>query len=132
MNKTNSNNSRHFSRISFHADVQLSLHSENVVRTLHLLDISLKGALIDIGHPTDKSFKGDDCSMSLVLGKGNENIKIEGKIVHQEGLLLGLEFQHIDVDSMINLRRLVELNMGDENLLERELGQMLKTVGSQP
>lgn len=130
MNKTDSTNSRHFSRISFHADVQLSLHSENVTRTPHLLDISLKGALVDIVHTTDNSLKGEACDMVLALGRGGESIKIEGKVVHQEGLLLGIEFQHIDVDSMINLRRLIELNMGDEKLLERELGEMLKMTGA--
>ncbi len=130
MNKADSNHSRHFSRISFHADVQLSLQSENVVRTPHLLDISLKGALVDIAHPINNAFKGDSCTMVLLLGKGSENIKIEGTVVHQEGLLLGIEFQQIDVDSMINLRRLVELNMADENLLERELAQMVKMAGN--
>lgn len=130
MNKADSNHSRHFSRISFHADVQLSLQSESVVRTPHLLDISLKGALVDIVHPINNSFKGERCTMVLALGKGGENIKIEGKVAHQEGLLLGIEFQHIDVDSMTNLRRLVELNMADETQLERELGQMLKMAGN--
>jgi len=32
--------------------------------------------------------------------------------------------QHIDLDSISHLRRLVELNLGDEALLERELAAL--------
>ena len=64
--------------------------------------------------------------MILLLGKGGEHISMEGKVIHQDGQHIGIECERIDVESMINLRRLVELNMGDENLLERELAEMLK------
>lgn len=39
--------------------------------------------------------------------------------------LLGFECQHIDLDSISHLRRLVELNLGDEELLERELALLV-------
>jgi hypothetical protein len=123
---TDSNKPRHFSRIPFHADVQLHLHLAKEVQTAHLLDISLKGALIETTQPIVNTYKGKICHMVLILGKGGENITMEGKVIHHEGQLIGIECQHIDVDSMINLRRLVELNSGDEKLLERELAEVLK------
>lgn len=126
MNTTDSNDPRHFSRISFDADVQLHFHLANVVQTAHLLDISLKGALVETTQPIANAFKGKICRMVLSLGKGGENVTMEGKVVHQEAQFLGIECQHIDLDSMTNLRRLVELNTGDEKLLERELAEMLK------
>ncbi len=59
---------------------------------------------------------------------------MKGNVVHQSGQFIGIECVHIDLDSMTNLRRLVELNTGDEKLLEKELSEMLKIVSakSQP
>lgn len=37
---------------------------------------------------------------------------------------LGFVCRHIDLDSISHLRRLVELNLGDEQLLERELAAL--------
>lgn len=125
MKTTDSNDSRHFSRIPFHADVQLHFYMAEEEHETHLLDISLKGALVKIELPVVKSFEGKNCSMTLSLGRDDENITMEGRVVHQEGQLMGIECQHIDVDSMTRLRRLVELNTGDEKLLQRELTEML-------
>jgi hypothetical protein len=126
MKTTDSNKPRHFSRIHFQADVELHFHLAKEVQTARLLDISLKGALVETAQPIANVFKGKICRMVLPLGKGGEHITMEGKVIHQEDQLIGIECQHIDLDSMINLRRLVELNMGDEKLLERELAEVLK------
>lgn len=126
MNTTDSHESRHFSRIPFKANVQLDFHFGSEVKTYSLQDISLKGALLRNDQASDKSCRGKVCSMTLVLGKDGESITMEGKVVHHEGALIGIACRHISVDSMINLRRLVELNTGDEKLLERELKEMLK------
>ncbi len=37
---------------------------------------------------------------------------------------VGFECVHIDIDSISHLRRLVELNLGDDTLLERELAAL--------
>ena len=134
MNTVDSNEARHFSRIPFHAEVQLHFHLANVVQTARLMDISLKGALVETTQPIANLFKGKICRMVLSLGESGEHIAMGGKVVHHEGRLLGIECQHIDVDSMTNLRRLVELNAGDGELLERELAEMLQAgkVGAKP
>lgn len=132
MKTSDSNESRHFSRIPFHADVRLNFDLANQVQTTHLLDISLKGALVRSGQPIVKSLMGERCRLKLVLGRDGESITMEGKVVHQEGRLMGIECQHIDVDSMTCLRRLIELNTGDENLLQRELAEMLKMADAKP
>jgi len=46
---------------------------------------------------------------------------MDGRIANQRDDMMGIVCEHIDVDSMTHLRRLVELNMGDTSLLEREL-----------
>ena len=126
MNAKNNQESRHFYRIPFQAEVQLHFHLTAEVQTAHLLDISLKGALVQTIQPITNVYKGKLCHMILVLGKGGEHILMEGKVIHQDGQHIGFECQHIDMESMINLRRLVELNLGDEKLLERELAEVLK------
>jgi len=125
---------RHFSRIPFQADVELYFQLINEVQMAHLLDISLKGALVETTQPIANAFTGKACRMVLPLGKGGEHITMEGKVIHQEEQFIGIECQHIDLDSMTNLRRLVELNVGDEKLLERELAEMLKVdeAGAKP
>ena len=130
MNTADSNESRHFSRVPFHADVQLHFHLSNEVQTAHLLNISLKGALIKIGQPIVNTFNGKICSMALPLNKDGQTISMEGKVVHHNGQFIGIECQHIDMDSITNLKRLLELNTGDEELLERELGEMLKIAAA--
>ena len=116
---------RNFSRIPFIADVQLHFVLPHAKLTASLLDISLKGALVETLQPAT-TLKSKACRLSLELGEGGERIVMEGTVVHHEGKLMGIECRHIDMDSMINLRRLMELNLGDENLLERELGEMMK------
>ena len=46
------------------------------------------------------------------------------EIAHRENDELGLNCKDIDVDSITHLRRLVELNLGDPELLERELSAL--------
>lgn len=128
MSTTNILESRHFSRIPFQADVQLHIYLTDGIEASHLLDISLKGALVKTEHALTKPVTGKSCSLTLCLGRDGENITMTGKVVHQEGQLIGIECQHIDLDSMTSLRRLVELNTGDEKLLERELSEMLKVA----
>lgn len=45
--------------------------------------------------------------------------------VHSEEDHIGFKTEHMDLDSATHLRRLVELNLGDENLLERELSELI-------
>jgi hypothetical protein len=46
------------------------------------------------------------------------------EVAHQENDEMGLNCKDIDVDSITHLRRLVELNLGDPKLLERELSAL--------
>ena len=117
---------RRFSRIPFEATTQLHIHPAQESHPAHLLDISLKGALLESMQPPGSTLQGKNCRMILELGQGDERIVMEGRVVHHDGQLIGIECRHIDVDSMANLRRLMELNTGDSALLEREMAEMLK------
>jgi hypothetical protein len=121
MRLVSDNNHRRFSRISFDADVQLILGPDEY--PAHLLDIALKGALVELRQPA-ADLRERICKLKLNLGRGGEVIVMDGVVAHQADQHIGIKCTHIDVDSLTSLRRLVELNLGDEALLHRELSRL--------
>ncbi len=115
-------NRRQFSRILFQSEAELFTPSGE--HTVNVIDISLKGALV---RPESKSniATGTPCTLKLHLAARGTLIRMEATVVHHEGPYLGLSCQEIDLDSLTHLRRLVELNLGDESLLQRELSALL-------
>jgi hypothetical protein len=112
---------RLFTRIPFKAIARFDVGNEHY--EVELLDISLNGALIT--QPEDFAGKtGDEVIFDLLLDDKESNIKIEGKIVHAAENRIGIQCHHIALDSITHLRRLVELNLGDPDLLDRELGAL--------
>jgi hypothetical protein len=51
-------------------------------------------------------------------------ISLEAEIVELNDQFMRVSIHHIDIDSISHLKRLVELNVGDEALLHRELEQL--------
>lgn len=123
-----SNESRHYSRIHFDATVELNIRLLENIHTAHLLDISLKGALVETDQPITAFIQMRSCLMTLTLSNNGEKIKMEGKVIHHTGRLIGIEALHMDVDSITNLRKLILLNTGSEHLLEVELSHMLNNI----
>ena len=115
---------RRFWRAVFSAPVNLTGDDFGIDATLD--DISLKGALVE-GPASWHGAVGERCHLTLLLGgEPSAKIVMEGHIAHIEGRRVGLMCDSIDLDSITHLRRLVELNAGDPELLDRELGILLK------
>ena len=112
------NEQRRFKRIPF--DMPGRIVSTTTVR---VIDVSLKGALI-VKPPKWKGSKGDSLSIEIPLDSGEAVIRMDTRIAHIEAERLGLACEHIDLDSITHLRRLVELNLGDDELLHRELAEL--------
>ena len=113
---------RHFTRILIDSAVRLVSAEGGWDSTL--IDISLKGALIK----TPSSWRakiGDHLLLELVLDD-ETIIRMEVSVAHMEAGHVGLRCEHIDIDSISHLRRLVELNVGDPEILFRELGELSK------
>jgi len=111
---------RHHARIQFDGEAQLITTVGRA--TVQLVDISLKGALVKLpaGAQLDN---GEPCLLSLQLGEAR--IKMAAEIVHLAGQEAGLRCAVIDLDSISHLRRLVEMNLGNPKLAERELRALL-------
>ena len=111
---------RVFSRIPF--EVNVTLRDEQHSWETRLLDISLHGALIKA--PASFVAAAEQRFRLAVHLEGGPDICMEVEVAHRENDELGLNCKDIDVDSITHLRRLVELNLGDPELLERELSAL--------
>jgi|LWDU01.1.fsa_nt_gi beta-lactamase superfamily II metal-dependent hydrolase len=117
-----SSEKRLFSRIAFDAPVILNKGNEQW--TSKLLDISLKGALVV--RPDDWQQENDgEFKLAIKLDNSDVEIDMDVTLAHTEEDHIGFHCEHIDLDSVTSLKRLVELNLGDEELLEREILNML-------
>lgn len=114
-------NRRQFSRILFHSEAQLLTPATAI--PVNVVDISLKGALVQA---IDDAYVdiGSRCTLKIHLGNDGALIHMEVTAVHHDGKCYGLACREIDLDSMTHLRRLVELNLGDETILNRELSAL--------
>lgn len=109
---------RHYVRIPFDADVLLKLHDKAF--KVHLVDISLKGALVQCD--SNDSFQlNDPCRLKLPMAQDGEGIVMVGHIAHLDGSWVGIACTDIGVTSLTRLRRLIELNSGAPSLMDREL-----------
>ncbi|MBF0184216.1 MAG: PilZ domain-containing protein [Magnetococcales bacterium] len=111
---SNPKDRRHFSRVEFRH--QLTLTSDEGEYPGAFDDISLRGMLF-WSDPLPE--KGEEVSGTLILGE--IEIRLSGVIV-QSNLNRGAAvlFQGLDVDSFSHLRRLVSLNMGDSETIDKE------------
>jgi hypothetical protein len=120
MTSADNDDRRHFQRILFDAPVTLIV-ADNELQT-KLVDISLNGALLE----TTEAFScspNDRVDLKIQLGE-ETFIDMEAEITHIETGRLGLRCIYIDMESIGHLRRLVELNLGNADLLERELSAL--------
>jgi len=111
---------RAFSRIIFDAK-SIIIGKDNQWET-ELLDISLKGALVQ--RPSSWDFALDS-SFELDIKLSEDTvIQMEATVAHIEDDHIGFRCDHIDLESITHLRRIVELNTGNEDLLHRELSAL--------
>lgn len=112
---------RQFSRVKFDAPVRILRDAQ--AWECEVLDISLKGALIAVPEGLHAALN-DELTLELPLGDEGSTIRMTVAVAHIDAYRAGLRCEHIDIESFIHLRRLMELNLGDSELLERELSEL--------
>lgn len=120
MTSADNDERRIFHRILFDAPVTISHNSKRFCSKL--IDISLNGALLESA-PGFAAKPGDTVFLNIRLSE-EIFIDMEAQVAHQEHQHLGVHCVHIDMESISHLRRLIELNLGDTALLERELSAL--------
>lgn len=117
------NEKRRFTRIPFQARVHIVSAGGNWFG--ELIDVSLKGILIS--RPDDWTSEiGTHFLVELHIEGSDINIRMEASVAHLESDHIGFNCEHIDLDSITHLRRLVELNIGSTEILARELSALKK------
>jgi hypothetical protein len=113
---------RNFQRVVFQQPLTVAQDGQSF--PAHLLDISLKGALVQSAQWQPAT--GETAGIAIELGD-EEKLLIEAKVrvAHVNDDHVGLEITSIDLQSVSHLRRLVELNMADPQCLERELEHLV-------
>jgi len=114
-------NRRHFSRINFHAQVELQQEERSWEASL--VDISLKGLLVIL--PNSSEFYQDKPVQGIIRLADKTVIKMVLRLAHTTNDQLGFYCESIDVESISHLRRLVELNLGDPAESDRELAELI-------
>lgn len=116
---------RHFTRVAFDGQAELIDPDGQRHWPTRLIDISLRGALV---HRPDGIPDAPEQALTLQLYIGDVfEAQFNSRVAHSEGDQLGLQFEQMDLDSASHLHRLVELNLGDPALLERELAELIDT-----
>ena len=116
---------RKFTRIKLDATALMVAEGERW--QVELLDISLRGALFKSMYWENLSVA---CGVTVVitLAGGGDSVEMHGKVVHINDEHIGVACEHMDVDSISLLRRIVELNVGDSELLQREMVALIESV----
>ena len=109
---------RRFSRIRFDANVLISQNGREW--RSKLLDISLKGVMIEAPTGLDTTI-GERFHLEVIFTGSGSLISGNITVAHIRETHIGFEIFQIDLESAGHLRRLVELNIGNPELLEREL-----------
>ncbi|MCW8887344.1 MAG: PilZ domain-containing protein [Motiliproteus sp.] len=113
---------RRFTRISF--DAKTELKQGDTVWPVELVDISLHGLLVK--QPEDLvADMGELFNVTVHLAGDEIELHLPVHLVRISPPYLGLECNAVELESISHLRRLVELNLGDPALLDRELEHLL-------
>ena len=118
---------RRFGRIPFAAD--LTLTHKGQAYSGNLQDIALKGALLHFTslpplHP------GEVCKLDIPLLNSDIILHFTAEAVHFHQESIGFRFVEMDLETMSHLRRLLELNTGNAEKIEKEMGFLRKTLSS--
>ncbi len=117
------NEKRNFQRVPFATGAAIACQGKKYHG--ELLDISLQGALV-LCKGKVPLVKGSRCQLSVHLLDTEIIMQFEADIVHHQDNRLGFKFMGIDTETATHLRRLLELNIGSSEALDRELALWLK------
>ncbi|MFC3852364.1 PilZ domain-containing protein [Salinispirillum marinum] len=111
---------RRFTRLPLEARACLVLPSVTLDGEVH--DISLKGALfLALSDDLPDNCRGTEGTLNIELNDNDLMLTMHVRVAYVDGHHAGLALTTVGIDSASHLRRLVELNLGNEELLEREL-----------
>ncbi len=112
---------RRYSRAPF--DSNATLINTAAQWQCRLIDISLKGALVERPGSWEGNV-GDQYTLELPLGNDEVIIRMTVIVARTNHEHIGFYCKNIDFDSIVHLKRLMEFNLGDAELVNRELSAL--------
>lgn len=116
---------RSFNRIQFDADTLVTQGTSSW--PVELIDLSLNGILFK--QPENQAIQQNQPVQIRITLADNSHIDMETQLIYSKGDHVGCKCVHIDLDSITQLKRLIELNLGSDTFLERELNALLEEHG---
>ncbi len=117
------NEQRSYRRIPFQTEAEL--HIAQTSYSCELVDLALQGALFKTEQELPLQI-GDQCLMTISLPASDLTMEFTGEMIHHRGQFYGFIFVSEDVVTMGHLRRLLELNFGNGDEVDREFYHWLK------
>jgi len=114
---------RDFSRIALRRPALLEADGQQA--TCELVDLSLRGALVKVSRGFAAP-RGRAATLVILLSPATEPIRMRGTVAHRDAETLGLCCREVDLDGLAHLRRMLEVNLGEERLLQRELEALVR------
>lgn len=118
---------RRFQRILYRAPALVIQGEHRVATTVH--DLSLHGVLLSTIDSPDLD-TNSPVHIEFPLPESDIVIQLAANIVEMNDSIIRVIIDHIDINSIAHLKRLVELNIGDDSLLHREL-EHLSEIGEE-
>ncbi|MBF0187957.1 MAG: PilZ domain-containing protein [Magnetococcales bacterium] len=111
---------RHFSRVDFRHELTLKDNSGTLYEGA-FNDISLRGMLFWC-----ENLPMAELEVFGTMPLGDSELRIHGIVLWSDSKRgAAIEFKNMDIESFSHLRRLVALNMGDPEVIDRELFESL-------
>lgn len=108
---------RHYRRIPFTTTATVILDHRRLV--CELVDLALRGTLLQTD--AEVSLKiGERAQVEIELANSELKLTFGVELIHREQNQYGFLFIAADNESLAHLRRLLELNLGDDEQVERE------------
>lgn len=117
-------NRRQFTRILFSMQAELAIDQQSL--RVNIQDISLNGALL-CADTQGIIFSKKLGLLSFRLNQADSKIMMNVVVVHQESNNIRVQCNGIDIDSVSSLRRLIELNLADDEQLHKELSRLTRS-----
>ncbi|OQY21547.1 MAG: hypothetical protein B6I37_08560 [Desulfobacteraceae bacterium 4572_35.2] len=116
---------RHYERVRFVEQAQV--HCGDNIYSCMVTDISLKGCLLEFEQENLEQLCSDQsCEITLQLKGSDIVLRFEANTTHTHLHTVGFQFKSMPPESMTHLRRLLELNTGNPEEIDRELNYMMK------
>jgi len=114
---------RNFQRIPFACKAEINCSD----RKYHaeLLNICLQGAMV-LGRDTIPLAEENRCELLIHLLDSDITLQFEAEVIHCQQKRLGFRFIGEDTETASHLRRLLELNIGSSEVIDKELAFWLK------